>query len=118
VSLKVQGIYDPDNPDPVFPILRGYQEPLPAKAGVTLSLDYSWLLGKIRSGLWNPNVYLEDVAANFFIDTALAEETQFACGVELYVEVGVMFGLKLAPGVRLSLNQDHEFSVSFAMAGL
>lgn len=118
VSLKVQGIYDPDNPDPVFPILRGYEEPLLAKAGVKLSLDYSWLLGEIRRGLWNPNVYLEDLTANFFIDIALAEATQFACGVELYVETGIMFVLKLAPGVRLSFNQDHEFSVSFAIAGL
>lgn len=118
VSLTIQGIYDPDNPDPPFPVLRGYQEPLPAKAGAILSLDYSWPLGEIRFGLWNPNVYLEDVAANLFIDTALAKGTQFACGVELYVEVGVMFGLKFAPGLRLSLNRDHEISVSLAIAGL
>jgi len=109
---RVQVAWDPDAPlDEVFSGIRGYDSDWLQTKGVTVQNSLYTPLIKIREGIWNPNIYLEDISAGLFFDTAVPsnrDETQirWSTGAELIAELhaGYMFSLDL--GVRLSYNKD------------
>jgi hypothetical protein len=70
LSVNLINIYDPSNPDIVFPVLRGYPAAMGDKTGNVLSITYSKPLLKIREGWWNTALFLEDLCGIAFIDAA------------------------------------------------
>jgi hypothetical protein len=95
LDFKVKTIHDPDSLDVVFDKIRGYDDKLTAKEGAIYTLEYSIPVAKIHQGLWNPNIYFEDLAANFFADEALPNsgEKQLSWGMELQLETRTLYGV-------------------------
>ena len=56
-----------------------------------LTLEYSFSLLKIRKGLWNPNIYFEDLCCLFFAEGG-CKDSFFGGGVELKQEVSLLLG--------------------------
>jgi len=56
-----------------------------------LVLEYSIPLLKIRKGLWNPNIYLEDLSCSLFAEGS-CKNSLFGGGVELRQEVSMFLG--------------------------
>ncbi|MFA5033684.1 MAG: hypothetical protein WC614_11785 [bacterium] len=106
-SVNIKGIYDPDNPATVLPKIYGFQEPIPARTGVILKFEYSQPIFKIRKGLWNPNIFFEDMWGVIFLNQAIAprEATQFSKGLELHLETKIFFTLPVDIGIRASFLQ-------------
>ncbi len=108
--LKTKYIDDPDNPDTLFTEIRGYDKELDAKKGVIYTLEYSKPIWRIRNGLWNPNVYFEDVVLTLFGDAAVPEigENQSSYGVEFHFETKLLYFTPLDWGYRFVRNNSDE----------
>lgn len=98
--------YDPEAPsDEVFYPIRGYDGELLTNKGLTLRNTFYFPLLKIRSGVWNPQMYVEDVHLGFFYDLAKPEENlsyleHYSYGAELIGEFGLAFMGTLNAGLR------------------
>ena len=109
---RVHVAWDPEaNIDEVFSTIRGYDQTWEQTKGVVWQNSLYTPLIKIREGIWNPNIYLEDIAAGLFFDASIPSnrdeaQTRWAYGAELIAELyaGYMFSLDL--GFRLSYNKD------------
>lgn len=110
LKLRSTGIYDPDNPSTVFPTIRGYDSELANKKGAVFSADLSTRLFKIHKGFWNPNIFFEDLNANLFATTAIPAEGsgQFAGGLELVLDGGILFLSQSEWGMRVTYNREEE----------
>jgi hypothetical protein len=110
LKLSATGIYDVDNPSIVFPTIRGYDEELTAKKGAVVSADLSTRLLRIHKGLWNPNIFFEDLNANLFVTSAIPTEgsRQLAGGLELVLDGGLLFLSQSEWGMRVSYNREEE----------
>ncbi|HEX3044352.1 MAG TPA: hypothetical protein VHY08_06320 [Bacillota bacterium] len=120
MSLKFQSINDPDNPDLVFPLIRGYLEPLDAKQGEIYTLEYSRPIAQLRDGVWALSFYVEDISLKLFADWAKSWEgaSQGSWGAELHLENKLFaIGLPLDWGLICSWNQEGKNSVGLS-AGL
>jgi hypothetical protein len=115
LRLAVRGIYDPDHPDQVFPAIRGYADPLEHKKGGVFAADLSILPVRIGKGLWNPNLYFEDLNTRLFVVGAAADQgrSQAAGGVEFVIDGGMFFFVPVQWGVTLAYNRDRERSANF-----
>ncbi len=112
LSVAMETVNDPDNFDPVIPSIRGYQTALEANRGGVYRFEYSRPLLQIRTGLWNPNVYLEDLGLVLFQDGAFAAgERQISWGAELHVETKAALVVPFDWGLRVSGNIDGEAQV-------
>lgn len=108
IKFSVQAHNDPDNPDAIRIRIRG-GDSLYAKTGAILTTEYSHPIFKIRKGLWNPNMFFEDLCFVLFNDIALSKEGEYnaSVGVELKLETGMMFGfLRFAPKVGVAINKE------------
>jgi hypothetical protein len=110
VSLTLNTIDDPDNPDKVFPVIRGYQDNIFARKGMVWSAEYSKPLISIHNGWWNPNVYFEDLTATLFTDQVrpVLGENQSSYGLELHLETKTFYSVPIDWGVRFSKNAEGE----------
>jgi len=109
---------DRHNPDIPSFSLRGYDEIESARA-LVLNAEYGRRLAKIRAGLWNPNIYFEDLFWTVFTDFAWADDgtTFYSAGIELRIETKTGFGfVQLAPKVGVALTKTDEFKVFFAIS--
>lgn len=118
---RVHLAWDPDaDPDEVFSNIRGYDSDwLQTKGAVWQNSIYTPLI-RIREGIWNPNIYLEDIAAGLFFDASIPSNrdeslTRWSAGMELIAELnaGYMFSLDL--GFRLSYNKDKQITPSLIL---
>lgn len=106
--------YDPDaDSDDVFYPLRGYDDELKSSKGLTLRNTWYTPLMKVRSGMWNPQIYLEDINLGLFYDAALDPENmdqslQYSAGLELIGEFSLMFMGQMNVGLRIGTNKDKE----------
>lgn len=115
----LSGYHDPDNPDSIRLKIRG--DEMYANTGGKLTLEYSHPLLKIRSGLWNPNIYFEDLCGQIFFDYGISEGGEYiwSTGVELKLETGLALGfLKLAPSGGIAVNKDSEIKFIWSISGL
>ncbi len=113
LNLGVMGVWDPDNPDDVFPTIRGYEEGLAARSGVAGSLDLARTLFPLCWGLWNPSLWMDDLVGVAFADAAVPEEgaAQVSWGSELHLEMkATYFALTLDLGGRVVWNREGEVS--------
>lgn len=109
------GYNDPDNGDSLAARIRG--DSIRTNTGALLSVEYAHPLFKIRKGLWNPNIYLEDLCGTVFVDYAVSKEREsvYSFGAEVKLEIGTALGfVKVAPtiGVAFNRNLHHSFYVS------
>jgi len=129
MDLSAMGIHDPDNPDSAKLSIRGYSEALKSVAGGRGTLEYFFPLAKLRKGLWNPNLYVEDLGGSIFLDIAVSKDglTRYAVGTELQLETSGFFldALRFIPRVGFCVNREGLFTVyggirfgSFGGAGL
>lgn len=115
------GAYDPDaDSEDVFYAIRGYDDVLHSSKGFTLRNTWYTPLVRIRQGLWNPQIYLEDINMGVFFDAAgvpqkLDESLLYSYGVELTGEFGVFFQGQLNAGIRLGINRDDETFVGLIL---
>lgn len=117
LTLKVQSINDLDNPDQVFPQIRGYSEPLDAKQGEIYTLEYSRPIAKFRTGSWNMGYYFEDLSLKLFTDWAIPHmgESEGSWGTELHLEHIISAGLPLDWALIFSWNKEGENSIGLSM---
>ncbi|MEI7640759.1 MAG: hypothetical protein WCJ46_04530 [bacterium] len=114
LDFKAQGLYDPDSIDEILPVARGYAQALLAKAGGVFSADFTCPLIQIRSGVWNPNIYLEDICGRVFVETVVGNmpgQIQLSVGTEFTVEIKMFFGLAIEMGGQLTYNKNNQFGV-------
>jgi hypothetical protein len=126
-ALKVSllGVHDFEGLAWWLPAPRGYAGRLAASSGMTLDLDIPFRLLKIRQGLWNPPLYVQDVFFNPFATAALNQglEWQAAGGLEMHLETKVLAAYTGWPVdliLRAAVNREGFFSLGFflAVAGL
>jgi hypothetical protein len=113
-------IDDPQNPDSVFDEIRGYDEELKSGKGRVFSFEYSHPLWKIRKGLWNPNIFFEDLTFTLFIDQAIPESgfKQESWGLELHLETQTAYMFALDWGCRYVRNDDDDTKVEIFVKDL
>jgi hypothetical protein len=103
---------DPDNPDSLQISPRGC-DPLHAIQGMVIRIEYAHKLLPVRWGLWNPNIYIEDLFAAVFFDYGRANEGNeaFSIGIEIRPEIKAGFGyLQFSPRVGCAYTDDREIS--------
>jgi hypothetical protein len=104
--------YDVGTGDEILPFIRGYHERLGEVSGTTLTFEYTFPLLQIRRGLWNPNIYIEDVFFKVFSDSQYSsKDTLFSYGAELTFELSTGFAY-LPFGVTIygAGNKDNELT--------
>jgi len=116
----------------IRPVLRGFNRPdapsssqawirgdsLRTRTGAILTAEYSHPLLRIRKGLWNPNIYFEDLCGTIFVDGCFSPDGDYtySAGVELSQEIGVFLGwVKFAPVFGVAVNRDRQFSPYFRL---
>jgi hypothetical protein len=108
VDLGLNGLCDPDNPDPKSLKIRGYDE-LKSNKWLAASLEYSRPLLKIRKGIWNPNLFFEDLCLSLFTDAGFSEKkTQLSGGIELKQEIGAFLLGNSVSTLGLTYNKEGE----------
>ncbi|MEO0184799.1 MAG: hypothetical protein ABIL20_03270 [candidate division WOR-3 bacterium] len=110
--VKSLGFLDPENPDTRSISIRGY-EPINSHKGIVFRAEYSHRLLKIRKGLWNPNIYFEDVFGTLFFDYAFDENKKnyLSLGLEIGTETKVCFGfVQIFPRAGVAINRNKEIS--------
>ena len=114
-SFDLEGFHDPDNPDSITIRIRG--EKFRGKSGTKLSLEFSRPIVKIRWGLWNPNLFFEDICGGVFTDFARTEtETIYSAGAILKLETGLALGLlKFAPRIGIAITNKKKVRAFFAL---
>ena len=113
IGLRLSGINDPRESGERETNIRGYDESIKGDRLAVVSLEYSRPLLKIRKGLWNPNLFFEDLCLTLFTEAAFSEgETQFSGGVELKQEAGAFFSFfHFVPTMGISFNKEEEVMV-------
>jgi hypothetical protein len=109
-----------DHHDPEIPSfsLRGY-ESISSPAAISASAEYGRRLCKIRWGLWNPNLYFEDLHWTLFTDLAWIDggDTYYSAGCELKLETKTGFGfLQFVPKLGVAVTQDRRVVFYFGIS--
>lgn len=106
---------DLNNPDSLNIQIRG-ADPLTALQGYVLRAEYSHCLLSIRWGLWNPNIYCEDLFAAFFFDYGRKSNNidAYSIGIELRPEFKAGFGyIQFSPRIGCAYTHQNEISWFF-----
>jgi hypothetical protein len=93
--------------------IRGY-DVIKSQRAIVMSTEYGHRLCRLRRGLWNPNVYFEDLYWTVFADYAWTEEgtTYYSVGAELRLEAKTGFGfLQLVPRVGIALTNSRKIQI-------
>ena len=74
--------------------MTGYSDSVMTRSGMLARLEYSLPLLKIHWGLWNPNIYFEDLCGSAFTDFNCDFKTQAQAfsGARLQLETGILLG--------------------------
>lgn len=108
---------DPDEPDTPSIEIRG-DTSLTAFRGWKSTAEYSHRLLKLRWGLWDPNIYFEDLFATMFFDYGLSSsgENIYSAGVELKLETKAGFGaMQFVPAVGIAVTKERDIVPYFKL---
>ncbi len=111
--IKLTGFSDTQNPDTSLISIRGYED-IHSQSGIIFKTEYSHRLLNIRRGLWNPNIYFEDLFGRLFIDYAIDREQNryYSTGFELGIETKVGFGfIKIFPQAGIAINKNKKIKM-------
>ena len=109
---------DRHNPEPADFSIRGYED-IQSTRALVLTAEYTHRLCQLRKGLWNPNLYFEDLYWAVFADYAWTEigTTYYSVGCELRLEAKAGFGfLQLMPKVGIALTKSEKIQVFLAIS--
>ncbi|MDD2544586.1 MAG: hypothetical protein PHC57_09185 [Candidatus Cloacimonetes bacterium] len=121
IQSVINAAYDPDaDSDDVFWPIRGYDHELQSSQGLSLRNTWYTPIIKVRNGLWNPHIYMEDINLGLFADAAAdskkyEESLQYSYGVELIGEFSLLFNMQLQVGFRVGMNKDQEQFLGFIL---
>lgn len=121
-NSKASLAYDPNaNPDEVFGKLRSYNKRWEQKKGAIIQNTIYAPIIKIREGIWNPNIFLDDIHLGLFYDTAILAENQFvidrwSTGIELIGELSMGYMGSLDLGFRLGYNKQKQIVPSIVIS--
>jgi len=110
---RMAGFSDPQNPDAPHISIRGYA-PIYSHKGILFRTEYSHQLLKLRKGLWNPNIYFEDLFGIIFFDCAIDQnrEKYYSLGLEIALESKACFGfIQIIPNAGLAINRDKRIKL-------
>ncbi len=119
-NMVISAFHDTQNPDMTAVSIRGYETIFAHRAEV-LSIEYTHLLFKLRKGLWNPNVFLEDIFCRLFFDFAQkdAQVRFYSTGVEFALETKTGFGfIKTAPHCGLAITREKKTKPFMGISGI
>ena len=111
--IKLTGFSDTQNPDTPLISIRGYEN-IHSQNGIIFNTEYSHRLLNIRKGLWNPNIYFEDLFGTIFIDYAIDGEQKkyYSIGLELGIETKGCFGfIKIFPKTGIAINKNKKIKM-------
>jgi hypothetical protein len=109
---------DRHNPDIASFYLRGYDK-IESPRALLMTVEYGHRLLKLRGGLWNPNIYFEDLFWAVFTDFAWTDNgtTYYSAGAELRLETKTGFGfLQVVPRLGIAVTKAEDFKVFFAIS--
>ncbi|UCG29655.1 MAG: hypothetical protein JSV53_09125 [candidate division WOR-3 bacterium] len=109
---------DRRNPDVRAFSLRGYDE-IESSRALVMAMEYGHRLLKLRGGLWNPNIYFEDLFWSAFADFALTDAgtTYYSVGMELRLETKTGFGfVQVIPRFGIALTKAGEVKTFFTLS--
>jgi hypothetical protein len=93
--------------------VRGYDGLARGKKGVYAGAEFFKPLLKLRAGLWNPDIFFQDLVASVFIDSAYTEmESRLSCGAALHLETEMFFNVPMDIGVSEQRTKEGDFSTS------
>ncbi len=107
IKLLVNGYNDQDS---ISVTIRGYPYSY-AKTGTSFTIEYSHPMLKIRKGMWNPNMFFEDICGTIFADVLFLKGCEYkaSLGLELKIETGIMLGfIKIAPKIGIAITKIGE----------
>lgn len=119
IRATVHTAFDPDaDNDEVFARIRGYEDATLGNEGAIVKATWYKPIFQIREGLWNPQIYVEDINLGLFYDTALplkdnSFNSQSSYGAEVLAELGLAYYINFNAGLRFSYNKDQESMVQF-----
>ena len=93
--------------------VRGYADKAAGKNGIYGSVEIYKPLIELRGGLWNPNIFFQDIVVSIFADCAYTElESQLSYGAALHLETEIFFNVPLDVGVRGQMDKEGEFTAN------
>jgi hypothetical protein len=107
LRVAAEGFHRLDGGKSSLAALRGNPAGLTGQSGVAANLDFSVRLFQIRTGTWNPPLFLQDVYLVPFAGAAVSDQSQASAGLELHWELktlAVWSGLPLDLAVGLAVN--------------
>lgn len=113
LRLFTDAYVDHHNPDTPSFSIRGYDS-ISAPASVSVTAEYGRRLCSIHWGLWNPNLYFEDLYWTVFTDCAWVDggDTYYSAGCELRLETKTGFGfVQLVPRLGVAFTSDRRAMV-------
>lgn len=117
-SLEVMMFHGSSTSGDSFAAVRGYDEPLVGNDGFVCKAECVRPVIEVRKGTWNPSLFFEDFFLGGFFDFAsLGTDTQASIGVKASIEVGLLFWLKAAPGLVLTITKDGMPSLQLTLEG-
>ncbi len=99
--------------------IRGYFDTTITTSNMTFqtaTLEYRHRLLKMRFGIWNPNVFFEDLYTNIFVDAAFDSRDLMAAsaGIELSPEIHLIWNfMSLAPRIGVAITRDMKVKPVF-----
>ncbi len=115
LSLRLHWANDPvADTDEVFAPVFGYGDGIDANRGFVFQGSLNHLLFKVREGLWNPQVYIEDVGGGLFFELGMpwdtsSAESHHSYGAEIKVELSTFFRYSTVIGLRFGLDKKGNF---------
>ena len=98
-----------DKEDSPFPIIRGYNNPLNAKVGASLSADLTAPILSIKRGIFlMPYVFFDGICAGLFYDASIpkgGKNPQMSTGLEFHLETNLAMYLPIDIGARFVINR-------------
>jgi hypothetical protein len=121
LKASVGGVHDLYGLPWRLPVPRGYAAGLAASSGLVLDLDFPVRMLRIRQGIWNPPLYVQDLYLSPFAVAALNErlDLQAAAGAEMHWETKFLAAYNGWPAdliLRAAVNKQGIFSVGFFIA--
>lgn len=81
--------------------VRGYSRKVFGKNGIYGSAEVFKPLLELHGGLWNPNIFFQDLVASVFVDGAFTEmESNMSYGAALHLETELFFNVPIDIGIR------------------
>jgi hypothetical protein len=117
LRLYADAYVDHHNPQTPSFSIRGYDS-ISSPASISVTAEYGHRLCKIRRGLWNPNLYFEDLYWTLFADFAWVDggSTYYSAGCELRLETKAGFGfVQVVPKLGVALTKDRRVELFFGI---